>query len=68
MYAVCGLVGCIHVCCVWSVVYLGCIVVHCVWSGRVYSCLLYLVGDRRMTDDCREKLMEVQYFVTRNFR
>jgi len=39
----------------------------CVVS-RVYSCLLSLVGDRQMTDDCREKLMEVQYFVTRNFQ
>jgi len=50
------IVECVRVCCDWSV--------YC----RVYSCLLSLVSDRRMTDVCQEKLMEVQYFVTRNFR
>ena len=32
------------------------------------DCLLDKLDDERMTDDCEEKLLEIQYFVVRDFR
>ena len=39
-----------------------------VYFIRVMSCLVGKIGTDKMTDECQEKLMEVQYFVVRDFR
>jgi Golgi apparatus protein 1 len=36
--------------------------------NRILNCLMEKIDDEVMTDDCEEKLMEIQYFVMRDWR
>ena len=36
--------------------------------GDIITCLLDNLDHEDMTDDCEEKLLEIQYFAVRNFR
>ena len=37
-------------------------------DARILNCLMEKIDDEVMTDDCEEKLMEIQYFVMRDWR
>ena len=34
----------------------------------VISCLMETIGSDKMSDECEERLMEIQYFVSRDFK
>ena len=36
--------------------------------NRILNCLMEKIDDEVMKDDCEEKLMEIQYFVMRDWR
>ena len=35
---------------------------------RVMNCLIDKLDDESMTDECEDRLLEIQYFVVRDFR
>ncbi|GAB6030494.1 hypothetical protein CHUAL_007357 [Chamberlinius hualienensis] len=37
-------------------------------EGRVLSCLMDTIGTNYMTEDCEDKLLQIQYFVARDYR
>lgn len=37
-------------------------------EGRVLSCLMDKLGSNQMTEDCAEKLLQIQYFIARDYR
>jgi Golgi apparatus protein 1 len=37
-------------------------------KGRVIDCLLEQINKDEMTEDCEERLLEIQFFVTRDWR
>ncbi|CAE1332042.1 GLG1 [Acanthosepion pharaonis] len=37
-------------------------------DARILSCLMEKLGTDKMTGDCEERLIEIQYFISRNFR
>lgn len=37
-------------------------------NGRVLSCLMDKVGSAQMTEECEDKLLQIQYFVARDYR
>ena len=37
-------------------------------EGRILSCLMDKVGSDHMTDECEEKLLQIQYFIARDYR
>lgn len=37
-------------------------------NARVFSCLMDNIGADHMTEDCEDALMQIQYFVARNFK
>jgi len=39
-----------------------------VLSFRILACLMEKVDTDKMTDDCEDRLMEIQYFVSRDFK
>ena len=43
-------------------------VVHILYFFRMINCLIDNLDDERMTDECEERLLEIQYFVVRDFR
>ena len=45
-----------------------CPLTHVTSDYRVLSCLMAHMDSNKMTDDCEERLMEVQYFIARDFR
>ena len=39
-----------------------------VLSVRILACLMEKVDTDKMTDECEDRLMEIQYFVSRDFK
>ncbi|GAB1597551.1 Golgi apparatus protein 1-like [Argonauta hians] len=37
-------------------------------DARIMSCLMEKLGTDKMTDECEERLIEIQYFISRDFR
>jgi Golgi apparatus protein 1 len=37
-------------------------------EGRMINCLLKYLNTPNMNDDCEERLLEIQFFVTRDWR
>jgi Golgi apparatus protein 1 len=37
-------------------------------KGRVIQCLLNFIGSNQINDDCQERLIDIQFFVARDWK